>query len=132
MQEYAEAKQSKHFYRCIQEFLVSLTQQQRVDIIKIIAENDVLLTTAILTDLIESKKAINTNQDNETVFNKMMFEFLRGTNTDSVIYRVLYLYLENLHRLDIKNLTISNNEYKRVLIFNNQKRSKREIFNMFT
>lgn len=131
IQEYAQAKQSKHFYRCIQEFLVSLTQQQRVDIIKIIAENDVLLTTAILTDLIESKKAINTNQDNETVFNKMIFEFLSGNNTHSVIYRVLYLYLENLHRLEIKEVTITKKVYERILKFNTQSRSNEDILNMF-
>lgn len=131
MQEYAQAKQSKYFYQCIHNFLDSVTQQQKANIIKIIVENDVLVTTAILTDLIESKKAININQDNEAVFNKMMFDFLSGTNIDSVIYRVLYLYLENLHRLEIKEFTINKDEYKRVLKFNTQVRSNEDILNMF-
>lgn len=131
MQEYAQAKQSKHFYQCIHNFLDSVTQQQKADMIKIIVENDVLVTTAILTDLIESKKAININQDNEAVFNKMMFDFLSGTNIDPVIYRVLYLYLENLHRLEIKEFTINKDEYKRVLKFNTQVRSNEDILNMF-
>lgn len=91
-----------------------------------------LLITEILTDLIESKKPINANQYKETVFSKMMFDFLNGTNIDSVIYRVLYLYLENLHRLDIKEFTISKFEYNRVLFFNYRKRSTSKIFNMFT
>ncbi|MDM1347550.1 hypothetical protein HX017_10730 [Myroides marinus] len=131
MEEYAQAKQSTHFYGCIHDFLEPLTQQQRVDIIKIIAENDVLVTTALLTDLLESKKTINDNLDNEAVFNKMMFEFLSGNNTHSVIYRVLYLYLENLHRLEIKKVTITKEVYERILKFNTQSRSNEDILNMF-
>lgn len=132
MEEYAQEKQSTNFHRCIHEFLDPLNQKEREDIFKIIIDNDVLLTTAILTDLIESKKPINGDQDNEAEFNKMMFEFLTGININSAIYRVLYMYLENLHRLNTKEFTISKFEYNRVLLFNNQKRSKREIFNMFT
>lgn len=131
MEEYAKAKQSTHFYRCIHEFLEPLTQQQRVDIVKIIAENDVLVTAALLTDLIESKKPINANQDNEAEFNKMMFEFLSGINTDSVIYRVLYMYLENLHRVEVKEDCISGIEYDKVLKFNEQARTNEDILNMF-
>lgn len=131
MEEYAQGKQSTHFYRCIHEFLEPLTQQQRVDIVKIIAENDVLVAAALLTDLIESKKPINGNQDNEAEFNKMMFEFLTGINTHSVIYKVLYMYLENLHRLEIKEFTITKVEYERVLKFNAQVRTNEDILNMF-
>ncbi|WP_158211152.1 hypothetical protein [Myroides phaeus] len=131
MEEYAQAKQSTHFYKCIFEFLEHLNQQQKVDVVKIIVENDVLLTTAILTDLIESKKPINGNQDNEAEFNKMMFEFLTGINTHSVIYKELYMYLENLHRLEIKEFTITKVEYERVLKFNAQVRTNEDILNMF-
>ncbi|MDM1404504.1 hypothetical protein [Myroides marinus] len=131
MEEYAHAKQSTHFYRCIFEFLEHLNQQQKVDVVKIIVENDVLLTTAILTDLIESKKTINGNQDNEAEFNKMMFEFLTGINTHSVIYKVLYMYLENLHRLEIKEFAITKREYERGLKFNAQERNNEDILNMF-
>ncbi|MDM1450425.1 hypothetical protein [Myroides odoratimimus] len=132
MQEYTEAKQSKHFYQCIHQFLESITQQQKADIIKIIVENDVLLTTAIFSTYIESKKPINANQDNEAMFNEMMFDFLSGSNVDPIIYRVLYLYLENLHRIDIKEFTITEGEYERVLKFNAQARSSEDILNMFT
>lgn len=131
MEEYAQAKQSTHFYQCIHEFLKPLTQQQRVDIVKIIAENDVLVTAALLTDLIESKKPINTNKDNEAEFNKMMFEFLSGINTDSVIYRVLYMYIENLHRVEVVVDCISEIEYDKVLKFNKQARTNEDILNMF-
>lgn len=131
MKEYAQAKQSTHFYQCIHEFLEPITRRQRVDIVKIIIENDVLVTAALLTDLIESKKPINANQDNEAEFNKMMFEFLTGINTHSVIYKVLYMYLENLHRVDIKEFSIHKQEYERVLNFNNRSRSKEDILNMF-
>ncbi|MDM1456696.1 hypothetical protein HX025_08520 [Myroides odoratimimus] len=131
MEEYTQAKQSTHFYKCIHEFLEPLTQQQRVDIVKIIAENDVLVAAALLTDLIESKKPINANQDNEVEFNKMMFEFLSGINTDSVIYKVLYMYLENLHRIEIKEFSITKVEYVRILKFNAQTRNNEDILNMF-
>ncbi|MGS4346433.1 hypothetical protein ACKUSY_12725 [Myroides odoratus] len=131
MDEYTQAKQSTHFYRCIHELLDSLNQQQKVDIVKIIAENDVLVTTALLTDLIESKKPINANQDNEAKFNKMMFEFISGINTDSVIYKVLYMYLENLHRIEIKEFSITKVEYVKVLKFNAQARNNEDILNMF-
>ncbi|SEJ40324.1 hypothetical protein SAMN04488018_13312 [Myroides marinus] len=131
MQEYAQAKQSKHFYQCIHQFLESITQQQKANIIKIIVENDVLLTTAIFSTHIESKKPINNNQDNKAEFNKMMFEFLNGINTDPVIYRVLYLYLENLHRLKIKEFSITKVEYERVLKFNAQVRTNEDILSMF-
>ncbi|WP_121964992.1 hypothetical protein [Myroides sp. N17-2] len=129
MEEYAQAKQSKHFYQCIHQFLESITQQQKADIIKIIVENDVLLTTAIFSVHIESKKPLNVNQNNEALFNKMMFDFLNGSNVDPIIYRVLYLYLENLHRLDIKELFISKDEYERVLRFNAKERSNEDILN---
>lgn len=131
IEEFAQSKQSTHFYKCIFEFLEPLNQQQKVDVVKIIIENNVLLTTAILTDLMESKKPINGNLDNEAVFNKMMFEFLSGIKTDSVIYKLLYMYLENLHRLKIKEFTITKKEYKRVLKFNAQARNNEDILNMF-
>ncbi|MBB1148538.1 hypothetical protein H4K35_00045 [Myroides sp. NP-2] len=132
MEEYAKGKQSRYFYQCIHFFLESVSQEEKADILKILIENDTLLLAAMMTDQLESKKSTNLNQDSKAIFNTMMFDFLCGNNTDPVIHRTLYFYLENLHRLEVKNLTISNNEYKRVLNFNNQKRSKREIFNMFT
>lgn len=132
VEEYAQANQSTHFYQCIIEFLDDLNQQQKVNIIKIIVENDVLLTTAILTNLMESKKTISDNQDNEAVFNKMMFEFLGSINTHSVIYRVLYMYLENLHRVEVREGHISEIEYNKVLNFNEQERMDNDILNMFS
>ncbi|MDM1514114.1 hypothetical protein [Myroides odoratimimus] len=132
MEEYAQGKQSTHFYECIVEFLDDLSRQQKVDIIKIIVENDILLTTAILTDVLESNRAINMNPDNEAMFNKMMFEFLTGISTNSIIYRVLYLYLENIHRLESKDFTIKKQEYMELLNFNGKIRLNDEIINMFT
>lgn len=87
---------------------------------------------SLLTDLVESKKPININKDNEAVSNKMMFDYLSGNNVDRVIYKVLYKYLENLHRLNIKEFTITEGEYEKVLKFNAQARSNEDILNMFT
>lgn len=131
MEEYAKGKQSMYFYQCINFFLESVSQEEKADIIKILIENDTLLLAAMMTDQLTSKKPINLNQDSKAIFNKMMFDFLCGNNTDPVIHRTLYFYLENLHRLDINESFISKTEYKRVLKFNTLTRSNDDILNMF-
>ncbi|MGS4346275.1 hypothetical protein ACKUSY_11910 [Myroides odoratus] len=130
MEEYAKGKQSRYFYQRIHFFLESVSQEEKADIIKILIENDTLLLAAMMTDQLASKKPINLNQDSKAVFNKMMFDFLCGNNIDPIIHRVLYFYLENLHRLEITESFISKTEYKRVLKFNTQVRSSEDILNM--
>ncbi|MGG5598181.1 hypothetical protein ACPDHJ_00050 [Myroides sp. C8-3] len=131
MEEYAKGKQSRYFYQCIHFFLESVSQEEKADIIKILIENDTLLLAAIMTDQLASKKPINLNQDSKAIFNKMMFVFLCGNNTDPVIHRTLYFYLENLHRLDIRELTISKAEYNSLLKFNSKIRTNEDILKMF-
>lgn len=132
MEDYAKGKQSRYFYQCIHFFLESVSQEEKADIIKILIENDTLLLAAMMTDQLESKKPINLNQDSKAVFNKMMFDFLCGNNIDPIIHRVIYFYLENLHRLEIKESFISKTEYERILKFNAQVRSNEGVLNMFT
>lgn len=131
MEEYAKGKQSRYFYQCIHVFLQSVSQEEKTDIIKILIENDTLLLAAMMTDQLASKKPINLNQDSKTVFNKMMFDFLCSNSIDPIIHRVLYFYLENLHRLDINKISISKKEYDRLLKFNRKIRSNEDILNMF-
>ncbi|MGG5600629.1 hypothetical protein ACPDHJ_12625 [Myroides sp. C8-3] len=130
-EEYTKGKQSKYFYQCIHFFLESVSQEEKADIIKILIENDTLLLAAMMTDQLASKKPINLNQDSKAVFNKMMFDFLCGNNIDPIIHRVIYFYLENLHRLEFTEPYISKTEYERVLKFNAQVRSNEDILNMF-
>lgn len=131
MEEYTKGKQSRHFYQCIHLFLASISQEDKADIIKILIENDTLLLAAMMTDQLESKKTINLNQDSKAVFNKMMFDFLCGNNINPIIHRALYFYVENLHRLEIKESFISRTEYEKVLKFNIQARNNEDILNMF-
>lgn len=131
MEEYANGKQSKYFYQCIHSFLESISQEERAEIIKILIENDTLLLAAMMIDQLESKTTINLNQDSKAVFNKMMFDFLCDNNINTIIHRALYYYLENLHRLEIKESSISRIEYERVLKFNTQVRRDEDFFNMF-
>ncbi len=131
MEEYAKGKQSKYFYQCIHAFLASISQEEKADIIKILIENDTLLLAAMMTDQLKSKKPIDLNQDNKAVFNKMLFDFLCGNRMDPIISSTLYFYLENLHRLKIKEFSITKAEYERVLEFNAQARNNEDILNMF-
>lgn len=131
MKEYAKGKQSRYFYQCIHFFLEPVSQEEKADIIKILIENDTLLLAAMMTDQLASKKPINLNQDSKAVFNKMMFDFLCGNSIDPIIHRVLYFYLENLHRLEIIESFISKTEYERILKFNAQVRRNEDILNMF-
>lgn len=131
IEEYAKGKQSMYFYQCIHFFLESVSQEEKADIIKILIENDTLLLAAMMTDQLTFKKPINLNQDSKAIFNKMMFDFLCGNSIDPIIHRVIYFYLENLHRLEITESFISKTEYKRILKFNAQVRSNEDILNMF-
>lgn len=60
----------------------------------------------MMTDQLESKKTINLNQDSKVVVNKMMLDFLRGNSINPIISSILYFYLENLHRLKIKEFRL--------------------------
>ncbi|MDH6600901.1 hypothetical protein M2306_001595 [Myroides gitamensis] len=60
-----------------------------------------------------------------------MFDFLCGKSIDQIIHRVIYFYLENLHRLEIIESFISKTEYERVVKFNAQARGNEDILNMF-
>lgn len=131
MEEYAKGRQSRYFYQCIHFFLESVSQEEKADIIKILIENDTLLLAAMMTDQLASKKTINLNQDSKAVFNKMMFDFLCGNSIDPIIHRVIYFYLENLHRLEITDSFILKTGYERILKFNAQVRRGEDIFNMF-
>jgi hypothetical protein len=131
MEEYAKGKQSRYFYQCIHFFLESVSQEEKADIIKILIENDTLLLAAMMTDQLESKKSINLNQDSKVIFNKMMFDFLCGNSIDPIIHRVIYFYLENLHRLEITDSFILKTEYERILKFNAKAKTRDDILNMF-
>lgn len=131
-EEYSKGKQSLHFLDSINRYLESLSLDQKKDIVKIILDNDVLLTATILTHQLESSTPINISNDNQEYLDKVVFNYLSDNTVDPFLYKILYMYLENLHRIERNQWSITITEYNRILKLNKKERDRDDILNMFT
>lgn len=89
MEEYTKGKQSSHFYSCIHSFFESISQEEKVDIIKILIENDTILLAVMMTDQLESKKTINLNQVNkDSIHIKILVAYNYEANPNHLTHKV--------------------------------------------
>ena len=118
-----------YFLSRIEEFLCSSSQKEKVDITKILLENEDLITGVLLINrLINDSTSFNHNDFSDTL-DSVIASFNLDHKVDPVLTLSLYFYIESISNITIANGQITKSDYKKIIKFHSIKRDLKELLN---
>lgn len=106
----------------------SCSQEEKVDIIKVLFENDDLITGASLINrLVTNSKSLKQNDFSDTV-NSVLASFIIDHEVHPILTLPLYFYIESISKSTIINGEITKIDYQKILEFHSIKRDLKDVF----
>ncbi|NDP21455.1 MAG: hypothetical protein GZ091_10290 [Paludibacter sp.] len=117
-----------YFLSCIEEFLSSCSQHEKVDLIKVLYENEDIITgVSFINKLITNSKSLNQNDFSGTV-DAALASFIIDNEVHPIITFLFYFYIESISKSTIVNGEITKNDYEKIIKFHSIKRDLKQLF----
>lgn len=111
-----------YFLNRIDNFLGTCNNEERVDLLKVYLENDVLVFGVAFMDRLVTKSAMLGKIDLSDNLNSVFFSFVNDREVHPILFFSLYFYVENVLKITIVNGMVSKADYKKVIKYNSIKR----------
>lgn len=106
----------------------SCSQQEKVDLIKILYENEDLVTgVSFINRLVTDSKSLNQNDFSGTV-DAALASFIIDNEVHLIIAFSFYYYIESISKSTIVKGEITKSEYEKIIKFHSSKRDLKELF----
>ncbi|OCB78849.1 hypothetical protein [Flavobacterium crassostreae] len=117
-----------YFLSCIENFLSSCSKEEKVNVIKVLCENeDLLHGVSLVNGLIANSKSSNPNNSPDTI-DSVILNFLIKGQVHHILTLSIYFYIESIATTNILNGKISKNDYEKIIEFHSIKRDLKDLF----
>ena len=117
-----------YFLSCIEYFLKSCSQHEKVDLIKVLYDNEDIVTgVSFINTLVTDSKSLNQNDFSDTV-DSALASFIVENEVHPIIVFSFYFYIESISKSTIINGEITKSEYEKIIKFHSSKRDLKELF----
>lgn len=117
-----------YFIGCIEEFLRSCKNEEKVDVLKVLCENENLIHgVSLMNTIIKKPTSLKQNDFSDTV-DSALSNFLINGEVHPVITLSLYFYIESIAKSTIVNGEITQGDYENIIEFHSIKRDLRDLF----
>ena len=117
-----------YFLSCIENFLSNCSKEEKVDVIKVLCENeDLLHGVTLINGMVANSKSSKQNDSLDTI-DSMLTNFINKGEVHHILTLSLYFYIESIAKIDIKNREIALSDYEKVVEFHSIKRDLKDLF----
>lgn len=117
-----------YFLSCIENFLSSCSKEEKVDVIKVLCENENLLHgVSIANGLIGNSKSSKQNDYSDTI-DSLLSNFIIGGQVHHILTLSIYFYIESIAKINVTNGGITISDYKKLIKFHSIKRDLKDDF----
>jgi hypothetical protein len=117
-----------YFLFCIEDYLNNCSKEEKVDILKVLCENENLIHgVSLMNTIIKKPKSFQQNDITDTV-DSVLLNFLTEGEAHPIITLSIYFYIESIVNSPIMNGEITKSDYDEILEFHSIKRDLKELF----
>jgi hypothetical protein len=117
-----------YFLSRIEDFLSSCSQEEKVDIIKVLFENEDLITGVLfINKLVTASKSLKQNDFSDTL-NSALASYIIDNEVHPILTFSFYFYIESISKITIVNGQITKSYYKKIIEFHSIRRDLKEVF----
>lgn len=117
-----------YFLSCIENFLSSCSKQEKVDVIKVLCENqDLLHGVSLINGMIANSKSLKQNDSTDTI-DSMLSNFIIDGQVHRILTLSIYFYIETIAKINVINRKVTINDYKKSVEFHSIKRDLKDLF----
>ena len=117
-----------YFLGCIEEFLRRCNNEEKVDVLKVLYENEnVTHAVSIMSTIIKKPKYLKQNAFSDNL-DSALSNFLTSGEVHPIITLSIYFYIESIAKSTIVNGEIIQSDYEKIIEFHSIKRDLRDLF----
>lgn len=117
-----------YFLSCIENFLSSCSKEEKVDVIKVLCENqDLLHGVSLINGMIANSKSLKQNDSTDTI-DSMLSNFIIDGQVHRILTLSIYFYIETIAKINVINRKVTINDYKKSVEFHSIKRDLKDLF----
>ncbi|CAM3132785.1 hypothetical protein [Flavobacterium frigoris] len=111
----------------IEEFLSSCSQEEKVDIIKVLFDNEDLITGVLFINRLTDSKSLKENDFSDTL-NSTLASYIIDNEVHPILTFSFYFYIESISKITIVNGQMTKSDYKKIIEFHSIKRDLKKLF----
>jgi hypothetical protein len=117
-----------YFLSYIEEFLSNCSQEEKVDLIKVLYENeDIMRGVSLINTLVTNSKSLKQNDFSGTV-DSVLARYIIDNEVHPILTFSFYFYIETISKITIVNGQITKSDYEKIIEFHSIKRDLNELF----
>jgi hypothetical protein len=117
-----------YFLSCIENFLSNCSKEEKVDVIKVLCENeDLLHGVSIMNTIIKNPKSLKQSDFSDTV-DSVLSNYLTDGELHPIITLAIYFYIESVAKIEVNSGEIALSDYEKIVEFHSIKRDLKDLF----